>query len=65
MKYQREQSVSDRIEYSDADREARRQKLDQWCDPKPEDPWEYRQAEQEQRKSREAFVGKSTVRGVQ
>jgi endonuclease YncB( thermonuclease family) len=60
-KYEREQTPTDRIRYSDAEREARRQKLGLWRDPNPVPPWDYRQAEREQRKSMEPFVGKSTV----
>ena len=60
-KYQREQSATDRIRYSDAEREARKQKLGLWHDPHPVPPWDYRQAEREQRKSMASFVGKSTV----
>ena len=60
-KYQSEQSATDRILYSDAEREARRQQLGLWHDPDPVPPWDYRQAELDQRKSMEPFVGKSTV----
>jgi endonuclease YncB( thermonuclease family) len=61
-KYQREQSASDRIENSDAELEARRQKIGLWHDPNPMPPWGYRRAERVRRKSMEPFVGKSTVR---
>jgi endonuclease YncB( thermonuclease family) len=64
-KYQGEQSSSDRITYSDAELEARRQKLGLWRDPEPVPPWEYRQAKREHMKDLEPFVGKSTVRGSQ
>jgi len=61
-KYQEEQSASDRIEYSEAEREARRKKLGLWSDPNPVPPWDYRKAERERRNSLEPFMGKSTVR---
>ncbi len=61
-KYQRQQSSSDRIEYSDAELEARRHKVGLWRDPNPIPLWDYRLAVREQRKSMEPFVGKSTVR---
>ena len=64
-KYQREQSPSDRIEYSDVELEVRRHKVGLWRDPNPIPPWDYRWAERDQRKSMEPFVGKSTVRGAQ
>jgi len=60
-KYQEEQSASDRIKYSDAERDARMHKVGLWRDPNPTPPWEYRQAERERRKSMEPFMGKSTV----
>jgi endonuclease YncB( thermonuclease family) len=62
-KYQGEQSFSDRVKYSDAERESRRHKLDLWQDPHPIPPWAYRQAKREHMKDFESFMGKSTVRG--
>jgi endonuclease YncB( thermonuclease family) len=64
-KYQSEQSSTDRVKYSDAEREARRQKLGLWRDPNPIPPWEYRQAKREHMNDLKSFVGKSTVRGSQ
>ena len=64
-KYQGEQSISDRVKYSDAEREARRQKLGLWQDPHPIPPWDYRQAKREHMNDLESFMGKSTVRGSQ
>ncbi len=64
-KYQGEQTPADRVKYSDAEREARRQKLGLWHDPNPMPPWEYRHAKREHLKDLEPFVGKSTVRGAQ
>jgi len=61
-KYQRKQTPSDRIEYSDAELEARRHKVGLWHDPNPIPPWNYRQAERDRRKSLEPFVGKPTIR---
>ena len=63
--YQGEQAPSDRVEYSNAEREARRLKVGLWHDPSPVAPWQYRQAKREQRNDLESFVGKSTVRGTQ
>jgi len=45
--------------------EARRLRVGLWRDPNPVSPWDYRQAEREQRKSLEPFMGKSTARGAQ
>ena len=59
-KYEREQTPADLIRYSDAGLEAGGTK---WGSGTIESgpPWDYRQAEQDQRKSMEPFVGKSTV----
>ena len=64
-KYQGEQSPSDRVKYSDAEREARRRKVGLWSDPNAIPPWDYPRAERDQRKSMEPFVGNSTVRSIQ
>lgn len=58
-KYQGEQSSDDRITYSDAELEARRDRLGLWVDKNPVPPWEYRQAKRQQRKDMEAFMGGS------
>jgi endonuclease YncB( thermonuclease family) len=55
-KYQGEQTVSDRVEYSDADMNARRNKRGLRGDPNPIPPWDYRKAKREQKKAMEAFT---------
>jgi endonuclease YncB( thermonuclease family) len=60
-KYQGEQSVSDRVKYADAEREARRLKLGLWHEPNPMPPWEYRQAKRKREKDLEPFMGNSRV----
>ena len=62
-KYQGEQSPSDRVKYSDAERAARRLRLGLWQDSNPVPPWDYRQADRERMKDLEPFVGRSSVRG--
>lgn len=64
-KYQSEQSSSDRVKYSDAEREAGRLKLGLWRDPNPVPPWDYRKAKREHMQDLEPFVGRSTVKGFQ
>ena len=59
--YQGEQSPSDRVKYSDAEREARRHKLGLWHDPSQVPPWGYRQAKRKRMNDLEPFVGKSRV----
>jgi endonuclease YncB( thermonuclease family) len=58
-KYQGEQTSDDRIAYSDAELDARRDRLGLWVDQNPVPPWEYRQAKRQQRKDMEAFMGRS------
>jgi endonuclease YncB( thermonuclease family) len=60
-KYQGEQTPADRVKYSDAELDARRDKLGLWHDPSPVPPWEYRQAKRERMKDLEPFVGKYRV----
>jgi hypothetical protein len=64
-KYRGEQSASDRIKYSDAELEAKIQKVGLWRDPNPVPPRDYRQAERDRRNSLEPFVGKSTTHGAE
>ena len=63
--YQDEQTTSDRVKYSDAEREARMKKHGLWHDAKPVPPWDYRQAKQKQMKAMEPFINKSETRDKQ
>jgi endonuclease YncB( thermonuclease family) len=53
--YQAAQTTTDRIRYSDAEREARRVKRGLWQDANPMAPWDYRQAKRKQREAMKAF----------
>ena len=60
-RYEREQSASDRIKYSDAELEARRRKIGLWHDTNPVPPRDYRQVKRERMKEVESFVGKTRM----
>jgi endonuclease YncB( thermonuclease family) len=62
--YQREQSASDRIEYSDAERDAIRQKLGLWRDPNPLPRWDYSQWSEYKMKTRLSVTSVSVVFGL-
>jgi len=61
-KYQAEQTVADRIAYSDAEMDARRHKRGLWVDLNPVPPWDYRKAKRDQKKAMEAFTIKTESR---
>jgi endonuclease YncB( thermonuclease family) len=61
-KYQGEQTVADRVRYSDAEMDARRHERGLWGDPSPVPPWDYRKAQREQKKAMEPFTVRSQAR---
>ena len=64
-KYQGEQTIDDRVAYSDAEMDARRHGRGLWADGSPMAPWDYRKAKRQQRKDMEAFMGDSRVKTSQ
>ena len=62
-KYQGEQTVADRVTYSDAEMDARRNKRGLWGDPEPMPPWDYRKAKRDRKKAMEAFTIRSETLG--
>jgi endonuclease YncB( thermonuclease family) len=61
-KYEGEQTVADRVAYSDAEMEARRNRRGLWGDSRPMPPWDYRKDGRQQQKAMEAFTIRSQVR---
>jgi len=62
-KYMVEQTVTDRVKYSDAETDARRHGRGLWRAPDPVPPWAYRKAQRERKKAMEPFIIKSQSRG--
>lgn len=60
-KYQGEQTMADRVAYSDAEMEARRNERGLWGDPDPMPPWDYRKAERDRKKDMEPFTIRSEL----
>ena len=46
IKYQKDQSRSDRLLYAHAEEQARQQQIGLWRDPNPNPPWEWRKGGQ-------------------
>jgi len=61
-KYQGEQTVTDRVAYSDAEMDARKYKRGLWGDPNPMPPWDYRKAKRNQMKAIKPFTVRSETR---
>ena len=61
-KYQGEQTLDDRVAYSDAEMDARRHSRGLWGDPDPVPPGFYRQAKRKQKKAMEPLTIRSLVR---
>jgi len=62
-KYQGEQTVVDRVAYSDAEMEARRHERGLWGDPAAVPPWDYRKAQRDRKKAMEPFTIRSKALG--
>jgi endonuclease YncB( thermonuclease family) len=62
-KYQGEQTVADRVKYSDAERDARLEKRGLWQDADSISPWDYRKAHRDRKKAMEAFEIRSETLG--
>jgi len=61
-KYQGEQTIADRVKYSDAEMNARRHKRGLWGNPAAVPPWDYRKSERDRNKAMEPFTVKSKAR---
>lgn len=61
-KYQGEQTADDRIAYSDAELDAKRDGRGLWADRDPAPPWEYRKAKRKKMKDLQPFMGESKAK---
>lgn len=61
--FQGEQSIAERVRYSDAEMDARRHKRGLWADRRQVPPWDYREGEQDRRKAMEPFTLRSETLG--